>query len=120
MEFLCKPVPEPLDGRGARFGEQLAVGVAAEIKSEEIEPLRKVNDPGFGFIECQPSRLQPPGQPCLDLLGLLPGVAAHDQVIGIPGERRAAVPHRPGMNADPVADACSLLQPVQCDIQQQG
>ena len=38
-ELLRKPVPEPLDGRGARLDEQLAVGVAAEVKSEEIEPL---------------------------------------------------------------------------------
>ena len=61
-----------------------------------------------------------PGQPRLDLLGLLPGVTAYDQVIGISSERRATVPHLPGMNTGPVTDACGLLQPVQCDIQQQG
>ena len=44
--------------------------------SEEIEPLRKGHDPGFGFIYCQPSRFQPLGQLRLDLLGLLPGIAA--------------------------------------------
>ena len=41
-------------------------------------------------------------------------------VISVSSERRAAVLHRSGMNATPVADACGLLQPVQCDIQQQG
>ena len=99
----------------------LPFGIAAEIESEEIEPLRKGDDPGLGFIERQPSRLQPPGQPRLDLFGLLPGVAAHDQVIGISSERRAAAPYLSGMSAEAViADACGLLQPVQCDIQQQG
>ena len=118
-ELLRKPVPEPLDGRGARFDQQLSVRIAAEIKSQEIEPLSNGDDPGFGFVKSQPSRLQPLGQPCPDLLGLLPGMAAYHQVIGVPDERRAAVLHRSGMNAAPVSDACGLLQPVQCDIQQQ-
>src|SRR5881396_2326547 len=87
-ELLRKPVPEPLYGHGARFDEQLAVRIAAEVKSEEIEPFREGDDPGLGFVERQPSRLQPPGQPRLDLLGLLPGVAAYDQDISISSERR--------------------------------
>jgi hypothetical protein len=49
--------------------------------TEEIEPLSKGDDPGLGVVERQPSRLQPPGQPRLDLLGVLPGVTAHDQII---------------------------------------
>src|SRR5258708_38709280 len=71
--------PGPLDGRSARFDKQFAVMVAAEIKSEKIKPLRKGDDPGLGLIESQPSRLQPLGQPRLDLLSLLPGMTAHDQ-----------------------------------------
>ena len=46
-ELLCQPVPEPLDGHSARFDEQLAVGVAAEIDPEKIEPLRKGDDAGI-------------------------------------------------------------------------
>jgi hypothetical protein len=45
-------------------------------------------------------------------------MTAHDQIIGVPSERRAAVPYFPGMTAGFVADACGLFQPVQCDIQQ--
>src|SRR6185437_15558501 len=120
-ELLRKPFPEPLDGHDARFDEQLAARIATEIKSEKIETLRKGDDPGLGFIKRQPPRLQPPGQPRLDLLGLLPGVTAHDQVISISSERRTAAPYLPGISAGQVvADARGLLQPVQCDIQQQG
>src|ERR1035437_10572049 len=78
--------------------------LAADLVAQEVEPLRKVDDAGLGFIECQPSPLQPPGQPRLDLFGLLPGVAAHDQVIGISRERRASDLHPPGIGAGLVAD----------------
>src|SRR6266852_2013257 len=109
-ELLREPAPEPLDGHGARFDEQLAVGVAADIESEEIEPLRKGDDPGLGFIERQPPRLQPPGQPRLDLLGLLPGMTAYDQVISISSERRATASQLPGLSVgEAVADARGLL-----------
>src|SRR6266852_9906776 len=78
--------------------------------SEEIEPLRKGDDPGLGFIERQPPRLQPPGQPRLDLLGLLPGMTAHDQVISISSERRATASQLPGLSVgEAVADARGLL-----------
>src|SRR6185437_15328619 len=104
-----------------RFDEQLAVRVAAEVESEKIETLGKGDDPGLGFIERQPPRLQPPGQPRLDLLSLLPGMTARYQVISISNEHRAAAFHFPGMNAgEAVTDTRGLLQPVQCDIQQQG
>jgi hypothetical protein len=66
-EFLRKPFTEPLDGLCARLDEQLAVGVAAEVECEEIEPVAQVHDPGLGLVEGQPSRLQPPGQPRLYL-----------------------------------------------------
>ena len=46
-ELPRQPFPEPLDGRGARLDEQLAVGIAAEIKFEKIETLRKGDDPGL-------------------------------------------------------------------------
>jgi hypothetical protein len=39
-----------------------------------------------------------------------------DQVISVSSERRAAASRFSGVSAGPVADACSLLQPVQCDI----
>jgi len=35
----------------------------------------------------------------LDLFGLLPGVAAGDQVVGVPGERRTGARHLPGTTA---------------------
>ena len=75
-KLLRKPFPEPLDGRDARFYEQLSVRITAEIESEKIVSLEKGDDPGLSFIERQPPRLQPSGQPRLDLLGLLPGMAA--------------------------------------------
>ena len=50
------------------------------MKPEKLEPLLiEANDSGFGLVKGQPSGLQPSGQPCLGLLGLLPGMAAHDQ-----------------------------------------
>ena len=100
-----------------RYWKQDIIRPAVETTARGTIEIR--DDPGFGFVESQPRRLQPLGQPCPDLLGLLPGMTAYDQVIGVPDERRAAVLHRSGMNAAPVSDACGLLQPVQCDIQQQ-
>jgi len=90
------------------------------MKPEKLEPLLiEANDTGLGLVEDQPSGLQPFGQPRLNLFGLLPGMAAHNQVVSVSRERRTAAYHVPGMTAGSVADASGLLQPVQCDIQQQ-
>ena len=35
----CEPFPDPPDGRRARFDQQLAVGVAADVEPQEVEPL---------------------------------------------------------------------------------
>jgi hypothetical protein len=91
------------------------------MKPEELESFFvEACDAGLGLVEGQASGRQPCGQPHLDLLGLLPGVAADDQVVGVPYERRTGVGHLPGASAGQVvAYASGLLQPVQCDIQQQ-
>jgi hypothetical protein len=44
-----------------------------------------VDDPGLVLIEDKPSRCQPFGKPRRDLLGLLPGMTAGDQVVGLCG-----------------------------------
>jgi hypothetical protein len=50
---------------------QLDVGQKpAEQRHRRAAALGKGDDPGLGFVERQPSRLQRRGQPCLDLLGL--------------------------------------------------
>src|SRR6266849_8825211 len=53
----------------------------------------RTDNPRLRLVEGQSSRRQPCGQPRLDLLGLLPGMAADDQVVGISSERRAAAFH---------------------------
>ncbi len=46
---------------------------------QEVQALGEVHDPGLGLVERKAPRRQPRGQPRLDLLGLLPGLAAGDQ-----------------------------------------
>jgi hypothetical protein len=90
------------------------------MKPEKLEPLIvEAHDAGLGLVEGQPSGRQPCGQLHFDLFGLLPGSAARDQVVGVPGERRAGAGHLLGGIAGLVADTSGPLQPVQCDIQQQ-
>jgi hypothetical protein len=103
---------EFLDGRLARLDQQLAVAVAPQVETQEVEPLGEVHDPGLGLVEHKAPRCQPRGQPRLDLLGLLPGGTAGDQVIGVPGHRRAAGYHIVGVDTASIADPGGLLQPM--------
>ena len=52
---------------------------ATSCRSQEVQALGEVHDPGLGLVERKAPRRQPRGQPRLDLLGLLPGLAAGDQ-----------------------------------------
>src|SRR6266498_5854717 len=77
------PLPlQPPDRQGARFDQQLAVWVAADVEAQEVESFGEVNDPGFVLVEGKTPGFKPPGQPGSDLLSLLPGVTARHQIIG--------------------------------------
>src|SRR4051794_9533039 len=76
----AQPGPEPLDGRLGRLDQQLSgAAVVAGVKPEEVKPFGQVHDAGLVLVERQPSGCQPRGEPLLDLLGLLPGVAKRHQ-----------------------------------------
>ncbi len=83
---------------------------ATSCRSQEVEPLGEVHDPGLGLVERKAPRRQPRGQPRLDLLGLLPGLAAGDQVVGVPGHRRAAGYDIVGVDTASIAHPGGLLR----------
>jgi hypothetical protein len=74
---------DSLDGRRAWRDQQLAVSIPADVEPQEITPVLDVGDACLGLVEGQSPGMQPVGQPRLDLLGLLPGMAADDQVVGL-------------------------------------
>jgi hypothetical protein len=74
---------DPSDGGLAGFDQQLAVSVAADVEPQEVVAGLQRHDLGLLVVEGQPPGRQPPGQPCFDLLGLLPGVAAGHEVIAL-------------------------------------
>jgi hypothetical protein len=76
-------LPVPPDGRLGRLDQQLAVGVAADAPAEEVETLSEADDARLVLVQRQPPLGQPPSEPRLDLLGLLPGAAAGGEVIGL-------------------------------------
>jgi hypothetical protein len=76
-----------------RLDQQLAVAVAADVPAEEIEPLGEVDDARLVLVQGQSPLGQPPGEPCLDLLGLLPGVAAGGEVVSVPDQGRGVLFH---------------------------
>ena len=96
-ELPRKPFPEPHDGRFARLDEQLAVRVAAEaVNPRKPNPSRRRTVLSLlASLKARPAQRQPSGRLCLDLLGLLPGITAYDQVIGISSKRRAAASSLP-------------------------
>jgi hypothetical protein len=109
------------DGRPGRFDQQLAAGVAAEAEPQEVEPLREVDDVRLVLVQGQPPGGQPSGKPRPDLLGLLPGVAADDEVIGVSDQDRGALFGLPGFRAGGVVPGPGgLLKAVQRDVQQDG
>jgi hypothetical protein len=115
-----EPAAEPPDGRAARLDQQLAVAVAADVDPEEVEPLSEVHDLGLVFVEDKTPGRQPGGELCLDLFGLLPGMTAGDQVIGVPDHDRAAGPGIPGVPAGSlIPDPCGLLQPMERHVHHQ-
>jgi hypothetical protein len=50
-----------------------------------------MDNPRLGLVEGQPARCQPCGKPRLDLLGLLSGMAADDQVVSVSSLRDSAL-----------------------------
>jgi hypothetical protein len=52
-------------------------------ESQKVHALVKVRDLGLGLVEDQSPGRQPAGQPCLDLLGLLTGVAQREKIVGL-------------------------------------
>ena len=80
-----EPLPEPPDGRLARFDQQLEA-VAADVEPQEVESfLTEVHDLRLVLVEDETPGRQPFREPRLDLFGLLTGVAERDQVVGLCG-----------------------------------
>jgi hypothetical protein len=106
---------DPLDGGLARPGDQFA-GVPADREPEEVEAVLQRHDPRFGLVERQAPWGQPRGHARLDLLGLLPGVAESDHVVGVDHQGRTTA-FRASRAARLVADSGRFLQPLQRNIQ---
>jgi len=99
------------------FDQQLG-SVAADVEPQEIEPLGQVHDPGLVLVDGKTPGLQPLGQPRLDLFGLLPGLAAHREIVGVSHQHRGARHRYPGLRAGfAISCAGGFLQPVECDVQ---
>ena len=88
-DLLGQPPPDPPQRILARLGQQLAP-VAADLEPQEVHPLIEVGDAGLGLVEGQPPGLQPPGEPLLDVLGLLTGVTQGEHIVGVPHQDRGA------------------------------
>ena len=57
--------------------------IAADGNPQEVKALVEGDDTRLVLVEGQAPGRQPCGKPRLDLLGLVPGVAQGDQVIGL-------------------------------------
>ena len=118
--LIREPFAEPPDGRIARHDQQLSVTVTAHVEPQEIEPLGEVHDLGLVLVEDKAPGREPFRELRLDLLGLLPGMAAGDQVIGVPDHDGTTGPGIPGTLArGDIPDPCGLLQPVERHVQHQ-
>jgi hypothetical protein len=80
-ELRCRHHTQPSNQR-ARSNR------ATSCRTEKVKPVRGVDNLRLVLVEGQTPRSQPPGKPCPDLLGLLPAVAAGDQIVGIPDHDR--------------------------------
>jgi hypothetical protein len=110
----------PPDSRFGRFDQQLLAWVAAEAEPEEIEPRGEGDDVRFVLVQGKAPGCQPSGELRPDSLGLLPGVAADDEVVGVPDQDRGVLPDVVGVDdAAPVLDPGGFLKAVQRDVQQQ-
>src|SRR4051812_23422174 len=118
--LVSEPFAESLDGRTARCDQQLAVAVAAKVNPRKSNPLGEVHDPRLVLVEGKTPRDQPRGKQRLDLLGLLSGVSAGDQVIGVSDHDRVPGSGVSGMTAGAlIPDPRGLLQPVERHVHQQ-
>jgi len=69
-----------------------------------------VHDLRLVLVEDKPTGRQPLGVPGFDLLRLLSGVGADDQVVGVPDQDRTARPDGTGVAAGGlIPDPCGLL-----------
>jgi hypothetical protein len=91
--------------------------MSTDVESQEVEALIEGDDARLVLVEDQASGRQPCREPRLDLLGLVPGVAEGDEIVGVSDQHGGARP-RPSIGV--VADSGGLLHPVQGDVQQHG
>ena len=110
-----QPVPDLPHRVFARLGQQLAAE-PADLEPQEVHPLVQVGDLRLVLVEGQAAGFQPSGEPCLNLLGLLPGMAESDQVVSVADQERAAG----DCTAVPVVpDPGGLFHAVQCHVHEQ-
>ena len=79
-----------------------------------------MHDPGLVLVDGKTPGLQPLGQPRLDLFGLLPGLTAHREIVGVSHQHRGARHRYTGpWTGFAIAYARGLFQPVEGDVQEQ-
>ena len=110
-----QPVPDLPHRVFARLGQQLAAE-PADLEPQEVHPLVQMGDLRLVLVEGQATGFQPSGEPCLDLLGLLPGVAESDQVVSVADQERAA---GDCIAVPVVPDPGCLFHAVQCHVHEQ-
>src|ERR1700681_1452201 len=94
--------------------------ITADVEPEEIEAIFKVDDACLVLVETQSPRGQPRGKSRLDLFGLLPGMTADGQIVGIPHQDWGARDRGTDITAGAViTDSRGLLQTMQRHIHQQ-
>jgi hypothetical protein len=95
--------------------------VAADVEAQEVATLVEVDHAGLFLVEGQPPGQQPRGQPRLDLLGLLPGVAQGEHIVGVPDQDRGIRHRFPGIFAGgAIANSSGLFHAMQGHIHQRG
>jgi hypothetical protein len=81
------------------------------MKAQEVKALPALgegDDPGLVGVQVQPERCQDRRHPLTGLFGPLPGVAQHDEIIGVTNQRPQIAQRRP-----------VLVEDVQGDVGQQ-
>ena len=115
-----EPLPDPPDGRLARFDQQLGA-VAADVEPQEVEPSSaRWTICVLSSLKDRPLGASHSASRALICSACSPGVAEHDQIVGVSDHDRGAWLGLPGTGAGGrVADPGGLLQPVQRDVQEQ-